>query len=144
VTLPEPRPGLVIRYSFLWSHESLRGALEGSKDRPCAIVVAARRAVSGDIQVVVAPITHSPPADPSASMELSAQVCQSLDFDAGRHWLRFDELNSFIWPGYDLRPRTDRRGGYEYGMLPQPIFEQLRRSVIERQRLRRAKVVPRT
>lgn len=144
MTLPEPRPGLVIRYSFLWSHESLRGSLEGSKDRPCAIVVAARRAASGDIQIVVAPITHSPSSDMSASMELPVHVCRSLDFDDGRHWLRFDELNSFLWPGYDLRPRTDRLGGYEYGMLPQGIFEQLRKSVIERQRLRKAKIIPRT
>ena len=40
MSLPDPKPGLVIRYSFLWSHERDRGAIEGSKDRPCAIVLA--------------------------------------------------------------------------------------------------------
>ena len=40
MTLPVPLPGLVIRYSFLWSREARAGATEGRKDRPCAIVVA--------------------------------------------------------------------------------------------------------
>ena len=83
MTLPEPRPGLVIRYGFLWSHEASRGALEASKDRPCAIVVAAGRQPSGDIQVVVAPTTHSPPDDVSASLEISADVCRALNLDDG-------------------------------------------------------------
>jgi hypothetical protein len=123
VSLPEPRPGLVIRYSFLWSHERDRGALEASKDRPCAIVLALRREESGDIIAVVAPITHSQPDEDGASLEIPAAVCRSLGFDGGRHWLRYDELNRFIWPGYDLRPRPDRLGSYDYGMLPQSLFE---------------------
>jgi hypothetical protein len=49
--LPEPRPGLVIRYGFLWSHEAEAGAEEAAKDRPCAIVVAARRQENGEIGV---------------------------------------------------------------------------------------------
>lgn len=118
MTLPEPRPGLVIRYGFLWSHEANRGALEASKDRPCAIVVAARKQASGYIQVVAAPITHSPPDDVSASLEITADICRALGLDGGRHWLRFDELNSFIWPGYDLRPRAGKPLRYDYGMLP--------------------------
>ena len=37
---PEPSPGLVISYSFLWSEEAEQGQVDGSKDRPCTIVVA--------------------------------------------------------------------------------------------------------
>ena len=37
--LPEPVPGLVIRYSYLWADEHERGQEEGVKDRPCAIVL---------------------------------------------------------------------------------------------------------
>lgn len=77
-------------------------------------------------------------------MELSAQICRSLGFDDGRHWLRFDELNDFIWPGYDLRPRPDNSARYDYGMLPQNLFEQLRHAIIERQRKRKSKIVPRS
>lgn len=38
MSYPEPKPGLVIRYSFLWSHEAEAGADEAAKDRPLAIV----------------------------------------------------------------------------------------------------------
>jgi hypothetical protein len=37
MSLPAPKPGLVIRYSFLWSNEEAKGATDGAKDRPCAI-----------------------------------------------------------------------------------------------------------
>jgi hypothetical protein len=39
VSLPEPHPGLVIRYAYPWKREFDEGHEEGSKDRPCAIVV---------------------------------------------------------------------------------------------------------
>jgi len=42
VPLPEPVPGLVIRYSYLWYAEHVLGREEGQKDRPCAIVAAIR------------------------------------------------------------------------------------------------------
>lgn len=29
MSLPVPKPGLVIRYSFLWSREHAQGAMEG-------------------------------------------------------------------------------------------------------------------
>ena len=32
MTFPAPRPGLVIRYSFLWSEERDAGTEEGAKD----------------------------------------------------------------------------------------------------------------
>ena len=35
-----PKPGLVIRYSYLWHQESQSGQEEGVKDRPCAVVIA--------------------------------------------------------------------------------------------------------
>ena len=36
---PVPRPGLVIRYSYLWESEAGAGREEGVKDRPCAIIL---------------------------------------------------------------------------------------------------------
>jgi len=38
--LPEPEPGLVISYSYLWHYERAAGVEEGRKDRPCVILVA--------------------------------------------------------------------------------------------------------
>jgi len=130
---------LVVRFGFLWSHESDAGADEGAKDRPCAIVVAVRNE-NGHLRTVVAPITHRPPDDPLDSIEIPAPVCRSLGLDPGRHWLRLDELNRFTWPGYDLRPIPGRPGEYAYGMLPAPIFEQLRRGLLARQTARQRRI----
>ena len=139
MTFPAPRPGLVIRYSFLWSDEKDAGADEGSKDRPCAIVVAARKDEHSDIRVLVAPITHAPPDDPNDSLEIPGDVAKALSLDGERHWLRLDELNRFSWPGYDLRPLPGKIAKYDYGMLPRPLFEALKAGILERQRAKRGR-----
>lgn len=143
MSLPVPRPGLVIRYAFLWSSEHAAGATEASKDRPCAIVVAARRNPDGDIETIVAPVTHRPPEDPAASIEIPAATCRALGLDSGRHWLRLDELNRFAWPGFDLRPIPGQSGRYDYGMLPPGLFRQLRDGILARQKARAGRVIPR-
>ncbi len=141
MNLPIPKPGLVIRYSFLWSNEEAEGASESSKDRPCAIVVAAHRDPSGDIDTIVAPITHWPPEDPTASIEIPAATCKSLGLDSGRHWLRLDELNRLAWPGYDLRPIPGEPSRYDYGMLPRTLFEKLRDEILARQKARAGRII---
>ena len=143
MSLPIPKPGLVIRYGFLWSNEEEEGATEGSKDRPCAIVVATRRDPNGDIDTIVAPITHQPPEDPTASVEIPSATCKSLGLDSGRHWLRLDELNRFTWPGYDLRPIPGQSGRYDYGMLPRGLFQQLRNGILARQKARAGRIISR-
>ena len=140
MTIPAAKPGLVIRYSFLWSHEKDAGAEEGAKDRPCAIVVAAPRRENGDIMVIVAPVTHAPPDDPSDSIEIPQAICRSLGLDGHRHWLRLDELNRFAWPGFDLRVIPGRPGQYAYGMLPRSLFEDLRKAILERQKARAPRI----
>lgn len=134
MSLPEPKPGLVIRYGFLWSHEAAKGADESSKDRPCAIIVSAKRGPNGEIRTVLAPITHTPPSDSSTSYEIPADICRSLKLDAGRHWLRFDQLNGFEWPGFDLRQIPGTAGRYVYGELPKAIFEKIRTKIVEKAR----------
>ncbi len=144
MSFPAPKPGLVIRFGFLWSHEQDGGAEEASKDRPCAIVVATRRDASGDVRTIVAPITHRPPVDPLDSIEIPPATCRLLGLDAGRHWLRLDELNRFTWPGYDLRQIPGKDGVYAYGMLPPGLFEQLRQGLLARQAARRLRVQERS
>ncbi len=143
MTFPAAKPGLVIRYSFLWSHEKDAGAEEGSKDRPCAIVVAAPRKDNGDIAVIVAPVTHARPDDPADSLEIPAAICRSLGLDGQGHWLRLDELNAFAWPGYDLRAIPGKPGEYAYGMLPKPLFEDLRTAILDRQKAKSQRVLRR-
>lgn len=141
MSLPGPKPGLVIRYGFLWSGEHAEGAREGVKDRPCAIVVATHHDVGDNIQTVVAPITYRPPEHPAASIEIPAAVCKSLGLDGDRHWLLLDELNRSAWPGYDLRPIPGRLGRYDYGMLPPSLFKQLRDGILALQKARAGQVI---
>lgn len=139
MSFPRPKPGLVIRYSFLWSHEKDGGGEEAGKDRPCAIIVAVRKDEQGDIRTLVAPITHSPPKVTDDSLEIPPQVARSLGLDGERHWLRLDELNRFSWPGYDLRPIPGRGNRYDYGMLPSDLFETLKAGIVERQRSKKGR-----
>jgi len=67
--IPPAEPGLVISYAFLWSHEHDRGDVEGRKRRPCAVVLAIRTE-AGRVTATVAPITHSPPRDAAAAVEI--------------------------------------------------------------------------
>jgi hypothetical protein len=60
VSFPDPHPGLVIRYAYLWKREHDQGREEGSKDRPCAIVVSVLDD-EGEQEAMVLPITHSAP-----------------------------------------------------------------------------------
>lgn len=131
---------MVIRYAFLWSHEAAVGAEEGRKDRPCAVVVAVRRQGADEVQVIVAPITHEPPANPALGIEIPADVRRRLGLDSVRQWLRVEELNRFTWPGFDLRPIPGRDGRWEYGMLPSALFEQLRHGILREQRGRALRV----
>lgn len=137
MTYPVPLPGLVIRYSFLWSRKAAAGATEGRKDRPCAIVVATTsRDEHGDTRVAVVPITHSAPENPVTTVLLPEAVKAALGLDPQPSWVCLDELNVFAWPGYDLRPAagTDR---IDYGPLPEGLFEQIRRGVLALHRSRR-------
>lgn len=68
MSLPAPHPGLVIRYAYLWKWEYEAGREEGSKDRPCAIIMAVTDD-EGESQVLVLPITHSPPHDTADAVE---------------------------------------------------------------------------
>jgi hypothetical protein len=114
VSLPAPVRGLVVRHAFLWSHEKAAGRDEGSKERPAAIVVVSGPDESGDVRVSVVPITHSPPEDPHGGLELPDEVKRQLGLDPERQWAIFDEVNRFVWPGYDLR-KVPRTGADSYG-----------------------------
>jgi hypothetical protein len=127
VDLPTPQPGLVIRYSYLWKSHHDRGQVEGQKDRPCAIVVAVA-ADGPDRQVAVVPITHSPPSDPSRAIQLSAATRRRLGLDGEASWIITSELNTFHWPGPDLRMTPT--GQYAYGELPAVVFEAVREQIL--------------
>jgi hypothetical protein len=94
----------------------MRGQQEGVKDRPCAIVLAAR-----DGRVFVAPITHTKPATGVAGLEIPPQVKSQLGLDHERSWIVTNDLNSFLWPGPDIRPATSK--SWTFGRLPPGIMK---------------------
>ncbi|HMR32973.1 MAG TPA: hypothetical protein PKA13_11260 [Geminicoccaceae bacterium] len=139
---PDPQPGLVIRYAYLWEREACSGREEGVKDRPCAVILA-HVTEDGRTRVYVLPITHSPPADEAT--EIPIAVKRHLGLDAERSWIVLTEANSFLWPGPDLRLLPGK--GPEsaaYGFLPPRFFRMLRDRFLALRRQRLAKLVART
>ena len=144
MSLPTPEPGLVIRYSYLWLREHREGREEGSKDRPCAIILTVRDH-EGETQVLVVPVTHSPPEDPSTALELPLTVKRHLGLDSERSWIVISESNLFDWPGPDLRRVGDRDDrSVAYGLLPPRLFAELQRRFIALEAATRSRRVPRT
>jgi hypothetical protein len=123
---PEPRVGLVICYSYLWTEEAERGLKEGRKDRPCAVVVALQPAsTKSGKRVAVVPLTHTPPHDLRAAIEVPTKVKEYLGLDGERSWIVLDELNVFTWPGFDLRSIRRGENRIDYGMLPPALFDKI-------------------
>ena len=143
MSFPAPLPGLVVRYAFLWRREAKAGAQEARKERPAAIVIVSRKVPDGPARVVVVPVTHSPPRDPALAVELPDAVARSLGLDDGPHWVVCDEVNRFAWPGFDLRPIPGRSGAWEYGMLPEAIYDEVLRRIIALNEARRVSVTDR-
>jgi len=142
---PEPEPGLVIRYAYLWRREQEAGREEGVKDRPCAIVLALAGQEDDRSRVVVLAITHTPPQPPTEGVELPASVKRRLGLDEERSWVIVSEANIFLWPGPDLRFLPER--GPEsaaYGLLPPDVFRAVQERFLASLRARRAATVPRT
>jgi hypothetical protein len=144
VALPEPVPGLVIRYSYLWRREQLAGREEGQKDRPCAIV-AAIRMEAGLKRVLVLPVTHSEPSTETVAVEIPAVVKARLGLDELRSWIVISEYNEFVWPGPDLRRAPDSDdSSVAYGVLPTGLFAAIRQALLALVAAGRVSSVPRT
>lgn len=143
MSLPAPHPGLVIRYAYLWKREYDQGREEGNKDRPCAIVMAVTDD-EDEAQVLVLPITHTPPSDAENAIEIPPATKQRLRLDGERSWIVISEANEFVWPGPDLRPVPGRDGSVAYGVLPPRYFAFVRDQFLRRAEHRAAGRVPRT
>jgi hypothetical protein len=144
VSFAEPYAGLVIRYSYLWKREFDAGREEGTKDRPCAIVMTVVDE-DGDKDVLVLPITHSSPADPADAVEIPAATKSRLGLDGERSWIVITEANEFVWPGPDLRTVPGRDDStIAYGPLPPRFFAYVRDKFLERDRSEKSGRVKRT
>jgi hypothetical protein len=125
VDIPDPEPGLVIRYGYLWRDEQRRGQNEGRKDRPCAIVLAVAQ-TNGPLRVVVAAITHSPPDTKNHAIVMPALTAKRLGLDDQPQWIITHEFNIFSWPGPDIRPLPGSHPtSIVYGLLPHALTTQI-------------------
>ena len=140
--LPVPFPGLVLHYSYLWHDEHRRGHEEGTKNRPCVVVLAVT-SEDGITVVTVAPVTHTPPRTPGEAVEIPAATKLRLGLDEGRSWIVVNEINRFIWPGVDLLP-VPGKGDYDYGVLPPGLFRQVRDGIASWARSRKLRTTPRS
>ena len=138
---PEPAPGLVIRYDYLWRDEHRKGREDGAKDRPCAVIVAYDADDSGNRFVILAAITHSPPRAAAEAIEIPAKVKSHLGLDDRRSWIVTTEINRASWDDAGIAPAT--RDQWAYGMLPFKLWKLARDGILERSRQKRLGIVER-
>lgn len=127
--IPEPRPGLVVRYDYLWSRETADGRREG-KDRP-SCVAAATDNEAVPRYVVLLPITQSRPDAETVAIEIPMKVRQSIGLDDTPSWVVVSEYNVDEWPNAGLSPAPGRRGAFAYGFVPPGLFRQIRAKFLE-------------
>ena len=140
--LPTPEPGLVISYAYVWDQEAREGQEEGRKDRPCVVALTAERQSDDETLVTVLPVTHLPPKDPAAAIEIPRAIKQHLGLDDARSWIVVSEGDRFVWPGYDLR-KTVGNDRYDYGYLPPRYFRDVLAAFLAWHRAHRVRLTSR-
>ena len=129
MALPEPKPGLIIRYDYLWGREAAAGRDQG-KDRP-ALVLATIDMPLRPRHVVLAPITHTPPSGSTVGIEIPAKVKRALGLDDSQSWVVVSEHNVDEWPNAGIMPLPGKPGRFSYGFIPPGLFAQIKSKFLE-------------
>jgi len=129
MSFPEPKPGLVIRYDYLWSREAAAGRDQG-KDRP-ACLVAASDSTTTPRFVVILPITHAAPVGDTVGIEIPPKVRRAIGLDDAPTWVIVSEHNVDEWPNGGLAPIPGRPGIFSYGFVPPGLFAQIKAKFLE-------------
>jgi hypothetical protein len=116
---PDPQIGQIVRFDYLWRREAHSGLKDGLKIRPCAVIVARRRLDTGDFEVLLAPITHSPPSQPSEGYALPEQARPITGLDHQKSWLITSELNEVRWTDAGFTPARPEQ--WLVGQLPRRL-----------------------
>ena len=127
--LPEPEPGLVIRYDYLWTREHATGR-ELGKERP-ACLVAAMEPTRSPRFVIILPITHSKPDASTVGIEIPANIRSAIGLDDEPCWVIVSEYNIDEWPNGGLAPLPGQPGKFSYGFIPPRLFSQIRAAFLE-------------
>ena len=129
MALPEPRPGLVFRYDYIWNREAIAGRDQG-KERPACLVIASDSAVKPR-HAVILPITHSAPRGDTVAIEIPARVRTHLGLDDAPSWVVVSAHNVDEWPNGGLAPLPGRPGVFSYGFIPPALFGEIKRRFLE-------------
>lgn len=129
MALPEPKPGLVVRYDYLWTREAAAGADQG-KDRPACLVAASDSTVNPRF-VVILPITHSAPSGATVGIEIPRRVRHALGLDDEPCWVIVSEHNVDAWPNGGLRSLPGQAGVFAYGFVPPALFARIKEKFLE-------------
>lgn len=122
--LPKPEPGLVIGYEFLFREDEEAGLENANRPHPCAIILVTEDGPNQRVRLVA--ISHSPPSSNESKhyMQLTPEECRQIGLDSGNHWINLRDINSFDWPGYDLKPIASGKS-YVFGKMRKHTFTRL-------------------
>lgn len=84
------------------------------------------------LNIVVCPLTSQTPDMTASIVEIPHKVKNHLGLvDRDKSYAVTSEVNTFVWPGPDLRPfeKQDRKDVY-FGQLPGALFIQIRDKVL--------------
>ena len=129
MALPDPQPGLVIRYDYLWTREAAAGRQQG-KDRPACLVAATDSTVKPRF-VVILPITHTAPSGNTVGIEIPAKVRAAIGLDDEPSWVIVSDHNVDEWPNAGLAPIPGRPAMFSYGFVPPGLFKQIKSRFLE-------------
>ncbi len=132
MSLPTPELGSVIQFDFLWKNEALARQEDGTKDRPCVIVLAVDRQADNQTQVTVCPISHASPAPGQPAVPVPSRVATYIGLDDRQSWIKTNEVNRFPWPKSRLPFGIAKtpKGAWSYGHIPPGLFQIMRDQVI--------------
>jgi hypothetical protein len=142
VALPDPTPGLVVRYDYLWTHEAAAGRNQG-KDRPACLIAATDR-LTAPRYVVLLPITHSLPVGDVVGIEIPARVKEALGLDDEPSWIIVSEHNVDEWPNPGLSPLPGKSDVFSYGFIPPGLFRKIKAVFLDLARQKKSETVRRS
>jgi hypothetical protein len=111
-----PEVGDILSYCHLFANEADNGRSEGVKDRPVLVIATNRR------RTLVAAVTTKGERNPNAIV-LPPAVASAAGLAPGSAVV-VTEVNSFDWPGFDIRPLA-RQAGFISGTMPPRFFTKL-------------------
>lgn len=141
MAFPEPKPGLVVRYDYLWSDEAAAGSDLG-KDRPTCIIAASDSLIRPRY-VVLLPIIHARPGGDAIGIAIPPTVKQSIGLDDAPGWIIVSEHNIDEWPNGGLSPVPGKPGVFSYGLIPPGLFATIKARFLELARQKKSNTVRR-